>query len=185
MFRLVRTFIVLALVAGIVVLGVKIHRKSVEMGSSLSQEASKIKDRVRQLAEEAVKETEELQKVYGNSDHSLAGTLGPGDRNGVTEKASPPKPVLSLPQQSKDEGVTPELQPLDEEDRVLTEEILDEGSRSAESENRPSKINEIYAQVSKPGHQLADDEGLEPPDLNRLTEVRKMYLKALETLDFD
>ena len=184
MFNLIKTCIVLAMLIGIVVLGVKLHRKATENGTAVTAEAKKIGDEIKKIAKEAVKETETLQKAYTLPDRSEKRVNDVQNKNETRGVASHKNPVFASYPGKKRETTKSTLSPMDEEDRVLTEEILAESSEKDKGSD-PSELNKLYAEASISESELTQGEGMDPMDLNRLTEVRIIYLKALEILDLD
>ena len=183
MFNLVKTCVVLALLIGVVVLGVKLHRKATENGTAVSAEAKKIADEIKKIAKDAVKETETLQKAYTVNDPSAKSTKEVQDESEVKGAKNEKSPAPALHPEQENRISESKLQPLDEEDRVLTEEILTEHFENGKEKSDPAELNEVYAAASVSEPQLTYNEAAEPFDFNRLTEVRNIYLEALEMLD--
>ena len=75
------------------------------------------------------------------------------------------------------------INPLDDEDKRLTTEILTEVSQNKQPSKEALNISEIYSEASIFNNVVPDKEPAEPLDLNRITEIRNIYSKALETLN--
>jgi hypothetical protein len=65
----------------------------------------------------------------------------------------------------------------------LTTEILAEVSQNKQPSKEALNISEIYSEASIFNNVVPDKEPAEPLDLNRITEIRNIYSKALETLN--
>jgi hypothetical protein len=75
------------------------------------------------------------------------------------------------------------IHPVDEEDRILTEEIFakqGDGSLQPEKEFEMPVIHDNA--VRGEGIDM-EDESSSPIDLDRVAEIRNLYLQAVETLD--
>ena len=153
MFKLIKLFIALCLIIGVVFLGVKIKNKSSEMELDLAEKNSVVQEKIAELKKEAIKKTQALGKVYQAVNESLI-----------------QEPAVSV-------------NPLDDEDKRLTTEILAKASQNKQPSKEALNISEIYSEASIPEYVVPDKEPAEPIDMNRITEIRNIYSKALETLN--
>ena len=153
MFKLIKLFIALCLIIGVVFLGVKIKNKSSEMELDLAKKNSVVQEKIAELKKEAIKKTQALGKVYQAVNESLI-----------------QEPAVSV-------------NPLDDEDKRLTTEILAKASQNKQPSKEALNISEIYSEASIPEYVVPDKEPAEPIDMNRITEIRNIYSKALETLN--
>ena len=141
------------MIIGVVFLGVKIHKQSCEMELDLAEEKSVVQEKIAELKKEAIKKTQALGKVYQAVNESLI-----------------QEPAVSV-------------NPLDDEDKRLTTEILAKASQNKQPSKEALNISEIYSEASIPEYVVPDKEPAEPIDMNRITEIRNIYSKALETLN--
>lgn len=182
MFKLIRLTIVLGLMAGVVILGVRIHKKSSEMEFDLAKQKGRVAEKISELKKEAIKKTLALSKVYKEVNDSLDRGLGnktKAQANSDSEK----EPVSPLPPSGTCKLAVP-INPLDEEDRKLTAEVLAEGSGNNEPSDEAFKISEMCKDSLIESNKIVTErESADPPDLNRVTEIRDLYSKAIETLD--
>lgn len=182
MFKLIKLFIALCLIIGVVFLGVKIQNKSSEMELNMADKKSVVQEKIAELKQKAIKKTQALGKVYKEANDLF-------DRGNVkqtrtqTDKDSR-KDVIqsSLPStEIQEPGVS--VNPLDDEDKRLTTEILAEVSQNKQPSKEALNISEIYSEASIFNNVVPDKEPAEPLDMNRITEIRNIYSKALETLN--
>ena len=153
MFKLIKLAIALGLIIGVVFLGVKIQNKSSEMELNLAEKKSVVQEKIAEIKKEAIKKTQVLGEVYKKVNDSLT-----------------QKPGVSV-------------NPLDDEDKRLTTEILAEVSQNKQPSKEVLNISEIYSKASISEYVVPDKEPAEPLDMNRITEIRNIYSKALETLN--
>jgi uncharacterized protein YdbL (DUF1318 family) len=183
MFQLVRTTIVLGLIVGVVILGVSIHEKSSEMEFDTAKQKGRVAEKISELKKEAVKKTMALAQVYKEVNDSLDGDMG--HKIKIQANKDSEKETVSTSRSSETHEPAVSINPLDEEDRKLTTEILAEGSGNSDDSKDGLKIFEMYrdSPVSDSEGVVAEREPFEPLDLNRVTEIRDLYSKAIETLD--
>lgn len=183
MFKLIRLTIVLGLMVGVVMLGGRIHKKSSEMEFDLAKQKGRVAEKISELKKEAIKKTLALGKVYKEVNDSLDKCTSPKTR-AQANKDSEKKHVSPSPPSGTDE-LAVSINPLDQEDRKLTAEILAEGSGNNEPSEEDLKISEMCkdSSISEYKNVVTEPEPAEPPDLNRVTEIRDLYSKAIETLD--
>ena len=153
MFKLIKLAIALGLIIGVVFLGVKIQNKSSEMELNLAEKKSVVQEKIAEIKKEAIKKTQVLGEVYKKVNDSLT-----------------QKPGVSV-------------NPLDDEDKRLTTEILAEVSQNKQPSKEALNISEMYSEASISEYVVHDKEPAEPLDMNRITEIRNIYSKALETLN--
>ncbi len=65
----------------------------------------------------------------------------------------------------------------------MTTEILAEVSQNKQPSKEAMNISEMYSKASISEYVVPDKEPAEPLDMNRITEIRNIYSKALETLN--
>ncbi|OPX39787.1 MAG: hypothetical protein B1H11_02130 [Desulfobacteraceae bacterium 4484_190.1] len=183
MFKLIRLTIVLGLMVGVVILGVRIHKKSSKMEFDLAKQKVEVAEKISELKKEAVKKTQALGRVYKEVNDSLDKCMGrktsaQANKDSKKETVSPSPP-------SGTHELAVSLNPLDQEDRKLTAEILAQGSGNNQSSEDVLKISEMSkdSSISESKNAVTEPEPVEPPDLNRVTEIRDLYSKAIETLD--
>lgn len=153
MFKLIKLAIALCLIIGVVFLGVKIQNKSSEMELDLAEKKSAVQEKIAELKKEAIKKTQALGKVYKEANDFLS-----------------QKPDVSV-------------NPLDDEDKRLTTEILAEVSQNKRPSKEVLNISERYSESSISENVVPEKEPAEPLDMNRITEIRNIYSKAIETLN--
>ena len=182
MFKLIKLFIALCLIIGVVFLGVKIHKQSCEMELDLAEEKSVVQEKIAELKKEAIKKTQALGRVYKEINDSFekdkakqTGTQADKDSRKDVIQSSLPSTEIEEPDVSVD--------PLDDEDKKLTTEILAEVSQNKQPSKEALNISERYSEASISEYVVHDKEPAEPLDMNRITEIRNIYSKALETLN--
>jgi len=153
MFKLIKLAIALGLIIGVILLGVKIQKKSSEMELDMAEKKSAVQEKIAALKKEALKKTLALGKIEKGVNDSL------------TQKPAVP------------------LNPLDEEDRKLTTEILAEAEQNRQPSTKAMNIPRMYSEASIAGGIVSEKEPAKPLDMNRITEIRDIYSKAVETLD--
>jgi hypothetical protein len=183
MFKLIKYIIVMGLMVGVVFLGLKIHKKSLQMETSLADQKTQAKEKIAALEKSAVKETLELGKVYKEINDSLDGVKVKQDKI-QAKKDTKVEPAPSFPATgtgTREPAVS--LKPIDDEDRKVTSEIL------AEVSNKKQAPADDKAQLEFPSETLISEnvvselEPVEPLDIKRVTEIRDVYSKAIEALD--
>ena len=178
MLKLIRTVIMLCLILGVVFFGVKIFYNSPEAQSSLDQKKLYLEKKVSELKTEAGEKARVIEKLYEDARVSLDKESKNGNEQiGSKNLKTDPAPVSELTKK-KNHKETVSLNPVDEEDLILTSEILD-----------PKRTDGKEIQVSKQEHperfsveSIMNDELEEPVDLNRVAKIRDLYSKAAETL---
>jgi len=168
MFKLIKLAIVLGLIIGVVSLGLKIQNKSSEMQLDLAEKKSVVQEKIAEFKKETIKKTQALGRVYKEINDSLE--KGNAKQIGTQADEDSRKDVIQslLPStEIQEPGVS--VNPIDDEDKRLTNEILAEVSQN----KQPSK--EVL--------NIPDKKPAEPLDMNRITEIRNIYSKALETLN--
>ena len=179
MVKLIKLVIVLGLIMGVVFLGAKIQNKSSEMELDLAEEKSVVQEKIAELKQKAIKKTQALGKVYKEINDSFekekakqTGTQADKDSRKDVIQSSLPSTEIQEPAVS--------VNPLDDEDERLTTEILAEVSQNKQPSKEALNISEIYSEASIPEYILPDKE---PVDMNRITDIRNIYSKAIETLN--
>lgn len=180
--ELIKLLITLCLIIGVVFLGVKIQNKSSEMELDLAEEKSIVQKQIAELKKEAIKKTQTLGKVYKEINDSFE--KGKAKQTRTQAEKDSRKDVIqsSLPStEIQEPGVS--VNPLDDEDKRLTTEILAEVSQNKQPSKEAMNISEMYSKASISEYVVPDKEPAEPLDMNRITEIRNIYSKALETLN--
>ena len=189
MFGMIKSLIVLCLIVGVIVLGAKIHQKSSDLDKEMDFKHRKVQEKISIIKKDVLNKAEDLEKVYEHVNKKLNEVLEQKQtETGKDHARNEKKPESEL--LSKKEGDTKKVQidPVDEEDRTLTEEILKEDTGKRDQAGFSWKVDEnvteetpeeIPIQVS-----LIEEEKFTPMDLNKAAEIRELYLKAIETLDF-
>lgn len=182
MFKLIKLFIALCLIIGVVFLGVKIHKQSCEMELDLAEEKSVVQEKIAELKKEAIKKTLALGKVYKEINDSFEKGKAKQTRTQADKDSRKDVIQSSLPS-TEIQGPAVSVNPLDDEDKRLTTEILAEVSQNKQPSKEALNISEIYSEASIFNNVVPDKEPAEPLDMNRITEIRNIYSKALETLN--
>jgi len=181
MFRLIKYTIGIGLMIGIVFLGFKIYKKSLEMETNLADQKTRAKKKIAALEKRAVKKARELGNVYRKINDSI--------NNGEVKQAK-----IQADKETKKETVTPppaivtrdpafSLKPIDEEDRKVTTEVFAEVSDKKQAPAEDMAQSEFRNQPLLPENVLFEEEPIEPLDIKRVTEIRNVYSKAIETLN--
>ena len=182
MLKLIKLAIVLGLIIGVVFLGVKIQKKSSEMELDLAEEKSAVQEKIAELKKEAIKKTQALGEVYKEINDSFEKGKAKQIKTQADKDSTKEAIQSSLPStEIQEPGVS--VNPLDDEDKRLTTEILTEVSQNKQSSKEALNISEMYSKASISEYVVPDKEPAEPLDMNRITEIRNIYSKALETLN--
>lgn len=182
MFKLIKLAIVLGLIIGVVFLGVKIQKKSSEMELDLAEEKSVVQEKIAELKKEAIKKTQALGKIYKEANDlcdrgNVKQTRTQADKDSRKDVIQSSLPLTEIQEPAAS------VNPLDDEDKRLTTEILAEVSQNKQPSKEVLNISEIYSEASIFNNVVPDKEPAEPLDMNRITEIRNIYSKALETLN--
>ena len=182
MFKLIKIAIVSVLIIGVVFLGVKIRNKSSEMELDMAEKKSVVQGKIAEFKKEAIKKTQALGKVYKQINDSFE--KGKAKQTGTQADKDYRKDVIqsSLPLTEIQKSAVL-VNPLDDEDKRLTTEILAEVSQNKQPSKEALNISEIYSEASISKNVVPDKEPAGPLDMNRITEIRNIYSKALETLN--
>lgn len=182
MFKLIKLTIVLCLITGVVFLGFKIQNKSSEMELDMAEKKSAVQEKIAEFRQEAIKKTQALGKVYKEINDLFekektkqTGTQTDKDSRKDVIQSSLPSAEIQEP------GVS--VNPLDDEDKRLTTEILANASQNKQPSKEVLNISEIYSEASISENVVFDKELAEPVDMNRITDIRNIYSKALEALN--
>ncbi len=182
MFKLIKLAIVLGLIIGVVFLGIKIRNKSSEMELDMAEKKSVVQEKIATFKKDAIQKTQTLGKIYKQINDSLE--KGKTKQTETQANKNYRKDVIqsSIPL-TKIQKSAVSINPLDDEDKILTTEILAEVSENKEPSKEVLNISEIYSEASISKNVVLDKEPAEPVDMNRITEIRNIYSKALETLN--
>ena len=182
MFKLIKLAIVLGLIMGVVFLGVKIQKKSSEMELNMADKKSVVQEKIAELKKEAIKKTQALGKVYKEANDLCNRGNVKQTRNHADKDSRKDVIQSSLPStEIQEPGVS--VNPIDDEDKRLTTEILTEVLQNKQPSKEALNISEMYSEASISEYVVPDKEPAEPLDMNRITEIRNIYSKALETLN--
>ena len=187
MFKLIRIAFMFCLLIGVVFLGAKIYKRSaqVEPGQDPARDKkAQIAEKIVALKKEAAKKKLAIEKIYQETKNTIS--KGAASQKKEAEKITKKEPEKkSIPPQP--EKITPKpaviVSPLDDEDRKLTAEVLGNVQEEKSQTNDSAKIDEKEIVPSIPETVFPAEKRQEPMDLNRLTEIREIYLKASETLN--
>ena len=163
MTNLFRVSIVVCLLAGVIFLGINIFTGSSQSESDTTGKKSQVAEKVLKLKANAIKLKQKFQKVQKKVNHSP-------DKASLDVKRDPSnKDAGDKPENPSTKVGTPKppvvLDPLDEEDRQLTAEVMGD-----------------QAETRKEVEQFEDDHAVDP---NRLKKIRDLYAKTIEILDFN
>ena len=179
MFKLIKLAIVLGLIMGVVFLGAKIQNKSSEMELNMAHKKNVMQEKIADLKKEALKKTQALGEVYKEINDSFEKSKARQIET-QADKDSGKDVIQSSLSSAEIQKPAVSVNPLDNEDKRLTTEILAEVSQNKQPLKEALNISEIYSEASIPEYVVPDKE---PVDMNRITEIRNIYSKALETLN--
>lgn len=182
MFKLIKLAIVLGLIMGVVFFGVKIQKKSSEMELNMADKKSVVQEKIAEVKRETIKKTQALGAVYKEINDSFE--KGKVKQTGTQAGKDARKDVIqsSLSSTEIQESAV-SVNPIDDEDKRLTTEILAEVSQNKQPSKKALNISEIYSEISISENVVSNKKLAEPLDMNRITEIRNIYSKALETLN--
>jgi hypothetical protein len=189
MFSMIKSLIVLCMIIGVIILGARIHQKSSQLDKEIDLKHEQVKGKISSIKKDVLTKTEDLGKVYENVNKKLDAVLELGKtengKDNATDKEAQKK-ELALKSEAAKKKIT--IDPIDEEDRALTEEILKEDTGKKDQtelvlkmDNNPVADNnqKVPLQIS-----LVEEKKFTPMDLNKAAEIRELYLKAVKALDF-
>lgn len=183
MFKIIRMTIVFCLLTGVVFLGAKIYKKSTVMGLDLTEEKTQVGEKIAGLKIETIKKKLAMEKAYKAAKDALG--KGVADQKKQQQKKNAKNETGPLPAKTGFPEPTVPLNPLDEEDRKLTKEVLSEVQGDKETPEEHAQKFEKESSESILDNAFAEKEPEEPLDLNRLAEIRDLYSRAIETLDWN
>lgn len=184
MFKLIRVAFMFCLFLGVIFLGAKIYNKSTKMDlvDATEKKKAQVAEKIIDLKREVIKKKLAMEKILDG----VKGSLHKDEKSQkslqvkkeVEQEVTPTLPAQVLPKTAV------ALNPLDDEDRKLTAEVLDgfQGDKLTSKEAVKNDEKEIVSTI--PQNVFPEEEPEEPVDLNRLTEIRELYLKASETLNW-
>jgi hypothetical protein len=167
------------LLIGVIFLGAKIYSKSTELKSDLIQKKTHVEEKIVELKKEAEKKRLAAKKFY----HEVKDALDKSGNQKKQPKKNGKKEACPLPKKTGIPKTSVTLNPLDEEDRKLTAEVLNKVTGDKKTLKEPEQTIEKKSEVSILEKAVAESEPEEPLDFNRITEIRVFYLKAIEILD--
>ena len=189
MFGIIKTLFVLLLVAGVIFLGGRIHQKSVELSKDSSSKQKVVQEKISNLKKDVIEKTSKLGEVYEQVNQKLDNAIEEELKKATNKKKDAQDIDNRLSSKSVKDTKKMTIDPVDEEDRKITEEIFN----AKTDENVPKEFTpeskehfvdkateDIPLQISR-----IEDKEPTPIDLNKASEIRELYLQAIETLDFN
>ena len=152
------------------------------MELDLADKKSVVQEKIAELKKEAIKKTQALGRVYKEINDSFEKDNVKQTRTQTDKDSRKDVIQSSLPSTEIQEPAV-SVNPLDDEDKRLTTEILTEVSQNKQPSKEALNISEMYSEDSISNNVVPDKEPAEPLDMNRITEIRNIYSKALETLN--
>lgn len=177
MFKIIWFCLLGCLIIGILFMGNVILDSVSDTSKEMKQVQSQVKAKAQRLKEDVINKKETTEEMLKRMGSSLIAQKKPsaveaesGDKIVQSEKS---KPKL-------------DINPVDEEDRRLTAEILQKGAgdqkglkeNMEKTEGSKVRIADNYPSQAK------GEEASETMDLDRMASIREIYRQALETLDF-
>ena len=139
MFKIIRITIVFCLLTGVVFLGAKIYKKSTVMGLDLTEEKAQVGEKIAELKIETIKKKLAMEKAYKAAKDAFE--KGVVDQKKQQQKKNTKNETSPLPTKTGFPESAVAFNPLDEEDRKLTKEVLSEVQGNKEtSEEHAQKL---------------------------------------------
>ena len=189
MFNMIKSLIVLCMIVGVIILGARIHQKSSQLDKEMDLKHEQVKDKISSIKKDVLTKTEDLGKVYDHVNKKLDEVLElrktENGKDNAKDKEIPKNELAS-----KNEVIKKKIKinPIDEEDRALTEEILKEDTGKNDQTELVWKMDESPAEDNNEKVplqiSLVEEKKFTAMDLNKAAEIRELYLKAVETLNF-
>jgi len=177
------------MIVGVIILGTRIHQKSSQLDKEIDIKHEQVKDKISSIKKDVLNKPEDLGKVYEIVNKKLDEVLElrktDNGKDNAKDKEIPKSELASKNEVAKKKI---KINPIDEEDRALTEEILKEDTAKKDQTELVWKMDEkpavdnndnVPLQIS-----LIEEKKFTTMDLNKAAEIRELYLKAVETLDF-
>ena len=185
MFSLIRFLITVFLLIGVVYLGIQIYDKSNEISPEVTKKKEILKDKISELKEDAKKQKRRAEVAIKSAREKLS--LDNERIKKKVDRKGPPK--IEVRDNTKKKAKEPvkkiEIDPIDDEDRILTAELLNkinmEDETDGDNKNKQSEQKEPF----KIDKYFQEEEPEEPVDIERLAELRNLYMKTVEILDFE
>ena len=152
------------------------------MELDLADKKSVVQEKIAELKKEAIKKTQALGRVYKEINDSFEKDNVKQTRTQTDKDSRKDVIQSSLPSTEIQEPAV-SVNPLDDEDKRLTTEILTEVSQNKQPSKEVLNISETYSEISISENVVSNKKLAEPLDMNRITEIRNIYSKALETLN--
>ena len=183
MFKIIRMTIVFCLLIGVVFFGAKIYKKSTVMELDLTEEKTQVGEKIAELKIGVIKKKLAMEKAYKEAKDAL--DKGVVDQKKQQQKKNAKNATGPLPAKTGFPEPTVPLNPLDEEDRKLTKEVLSEVQGDKETSKEHAETVEKESGESIFDNAVAKKEPEETLDLNRMTKIRDLCSKAIEILDWN
>ena len=189
MFRLFWICIVICLIAGVIYLGTNIFTRSSLMESDLARKKTHVAEKALELKDKALQLRHKLQKVHKKINGSLAKMSVDRKSDQSNKDANSKSGTPSTKGGTSKPPVT--LNPMDEEDRQLTAEVLREDQAAENAltgkSEEPVQTTKKESSSSTIEHSGAEEEvgqreNEQPVDLDRLNKIRDLYAKTIEIL---
>lgn len=172
MSKLIRIVLVFCLLIGAVFLGAKIYKDFAEMDVDQARRRVLLIREMARVKKEAKEKKSAIEKAYrkARADLDKVGVNQEREhpRKGLERVANPGQTKKAIPQGS------PPFDPLDEEDSILTSELL--GQRAVEKNNSGESVQ---------GTEGENRRGRKPIDLDQVSRIRDLYSKTIEMLDWN
>ena len=184
MFKLVKMFFAFCMIAGISILGYEIFKKNQTPDSGLKNNTVEIHDKISEVKKEIQEKLAIAREIM-----EKASNAPKKDTLRQIKSKNPGKKIKKEPVfRKKYPEVTPKkdvaLNPLDEEDRDLTEKVLSKIENQNDAEG-PAQIIEKSLNDSGLLTSKVQAEQPEPLDLERVSEISDLYSNANEILNWE
>lgn len=189
MFGIIKTLFVLLLVAGVIFLGGRIHQKSVEMSKDSSSKQKVVQEKISNIKKDVIEKTSKLGEVYEQVNQKLDNAIEEELKSATNKKKDVQDSDNKFSSESAIDTKKMIINPVDKEDRKITDEILNaKTDENASKEFAPESKDQFFEKTSEDISlqiSMIEDKEPTPIDLNKASEIRELYLQAIETLDFN
>ena len=183
MLKLISAAFMSCLLVGIIFLGAKIYNKSVKMNlmDVNEEKREQVADKIIDLKNDIIKKKLAMEKIINGAKESL--NKDEESQKTIQVKKEVEQEVIPTQLVQAPSKTAVALKPLDDEDKKLTEEVLNgvQGDKFASKEAVKTKENEIVPAIPQ---SVFPEEPEKPMDLNRLTAIRELYLKTSDILNW-
>ena len=179
--------ILAVLVIAIIFLGIKIRDMSYEMDKDIAQKKTLVKEAIKEIKEDVSEKIQKAEEIYGKmkseleKDENAGKSTKPEDKlnTGIKLDTSPSKKI-------KDAKPPIKFEPVDEEDRRLTSEVLNHDKKKVSPEQISTKDPvesdiQNLEKVPERNHEPKDSRS----DIDRLANIRNLYFEAIEVLTWE